>query len=185
MFTSIFPPIPTPFDDSGQIDLDALRANIARWNDTGLAGYVALGSNGEAPLLDADESSALVRAVRKAMAPGMRLIAGAGRESTRETIRACHMAADAGAEAVLVITPWYYDRAMSGDALRRHYEAVAGASPIPVLLYNMPANTASTSPSPPSRNWPHILTSSVSKTAPATSANCRPSCAPHPTTSRS
>ena len=141
MFTSIFPPIPTPFDDSGQIDLDALRANIARWNDTGLAGYVALGSNGEAPLLDADESSALVRAVRKAMAPGMRLIAGAGRESTRETIRACHMAADAGAEAVLVITPWYYDRAMSGDALRRHYEAVAGASPIPVLLYNMPANT--------------------------------------------
>ncbi|NIP84426.1 MAG: dihydrodipicolinate synthase family protein, partial [Planctomycetales bacterium] len=105
------------------------------------AGYVALGSNGEAPLLDADESTALVRAVREAMAPGMRLIAGAGRESTRDTISACHVAAGAGAEAVLVITPWYYKRAMSGDALRSHFEAVADASPIPVLLYNMPANT--------------------------------------------
>ncbi len=141
MFNGIFPPIPTPFDGDGQVDLDALRANIARWNDTGLAGYVVLGSNGEAPLLDADESTALVRAVREAMAPGMRLIAGAGRESTRDTMNACHVAADADAGAVLVITPWYYNRAMSGDALRAHFEAVADASPIPVLLYNMPANT--------------------------------------------
>jgi 4-hydroxy-2-oxoglutarate aldolase len=148
MFNGIFPPIPTPFNDGGQLDLDALRANVARWNDTGLAGYVALGSNGEAPLLDADESMALVRAVRKAMAPGMRLIAGAGRESTRDTINACHVAADAGAQAALVVTPWYYKRAMSGDALRSHFEAVADASPIPVLLYNVPANTGVNIPVP-------------------------------------
>jgi 4-hydroxy-2-oxoglutarate aldolase len=51
------------------------------------------------------------------------------------------MAADAGAQAVLVITPWYYKRAMSGETLRRHFLAVADASPIPVLLYNMPANS--------------------------------------------
>ncbi len=148
MFNGIFPPIPTPFDDGGQLDLDALRANIARWNDTGLAGYVALGSNGEAPLLDAAESMALVRAAREAMAPGMRLIAGAGRESTRNTINACHMAADAGAQAALVVTPWYYKRAMSGDALRSHFEAVADASPIPVLLYNVPVNTGVNIPVP-------------------------------------
>ncbi len=141
MFDGIFPPIPTPFDEAGQVDLNALRANIARWNDTGLAGYVAIGSNGEAPLLDSDESRAVIQTLREAMAPGMALIAGAGRESTRDTIAACKMAAAAGAEAVLVITPWYYKRAMTGEALYRHYQAVADASPIPVLLYNMPANT--------------------------------------------
>jgi 4-hydroxy-2-oxoglutarate aldolase len=141
MFNGIFPPIPTLFDDGGQVDLGALRTNIARWNQTGLAGYVALGSNGEAPLLGADESMAVVQTVRKAMAPGMVLIAGAGRESTRDTTTACRMAADAGAEAVLVITPWFYKRAMNGDVLRVHFETVADASPVPVLLYNMPANT--------------------------------------------
>ena len=141
MYNGIFPPIPTPFGADGQLDQGALRANIARWNETGLGGYVALGSNGEAPLLDASESIAVIRTVREAMAPGMALIAGAGRESTRETITACQAAADAGAEAVLVITPWFYDRAMTGDVLCRHFEAVADASPVPVLLYNMPANT--------------------------------------------
>ena len=141
MFNGIFPPIPTLFDDGGQVDLGALGTNIARWNQTGLAGYVALGSNGEAPLLGADESIAVVQTVRKAMAPGMVLIAGAGRESTRDTTTACRMAADAGAEAVLVVTPWFYKRAMNGDVLRVHFETVADASPVPVLLYNMPANT--------------------------------------------
>ncbi len=141
MFDGIFPPIPTPFDEAGQVDLNALRANIARWNDTGLAGYVAIGSNGEAPLLDTDESRVVIQTVREAMSPGMALIAGAGRESTRDTIAACKMAVEAGAEAVLVITPWYYKRAMTSDALRQHYQAVADASPLPVLLYNMPANT--------------------------------------------
>jgi 4-hydroxy-2-oxoglutarate aldolase len=148
MFNGVLPPIPTPFDDSGRVDLDTLRANIARWNETGLAGYVALGSNGEAPLLDADESVAMVQTVREAMAPGMSLIAGAGRESTRDTITACQMAADAGAEAVLVVTPWYYKRAMSDDTLRRHFETVADASPAPVLLYNVPANTGVNMPVP-------------------------------------
>jgi 4-hydroxy-2-oxoglutarate aldolase len=141
MFNGIFPPIPTLCDDGGQVDLGALGTNIARWNQTGLAGYVALGSNGEAPLLGADESMAVVQTVRKAMAPGMVLIAGAGRESTRDTTTACRMAADAGAEAVLVVTPWFYKRAMNGDVLRVHFETVADASPVPVLLYNMPANT--------------------------------------------
>jgi 4-hydroxy-2-oxoglutarate aldolase len=141
MFSGIFPPIPTPFDEGGQVDLGALCANIARWNETGLAGYVALGSNGEAPLLDDDESGAVVKTVREAMTPGMSLIVGAGRESTRQAIAACQTAANAGADAVLVITPWYYKRAMTGDALKHHFKAVADASPVPVLLYNMPANS--------------------------------------------
>ncbi len=141
MFAGVFPPIPTPFDERGQVDLEGLRANLGRWNETGLAGYVALGSNGEAPLLDAEESVAVIRAVREAMAPGMILIAGAGRETTRGSQMACQAAAAAGADAVLVVTPWYYKGAMTGDVLRPHFEAVADASPVPVLLYNVPANT--------------------------------------------
>jgi 4-hydroxy-2-oxoglutarate aldolase len=141
MFDGVLPPIPTPFDTHGQVDLEALRANIARWNETGLAGYVALGTNGEAALLDDDESMDVIRTVRQAMAPGMSLLAGAGRESTHRTVAACRMAAEAGADAVLVITPWYYKRAMTAEALQPHYQAVAEASPIPVLLYNMPANS--------------------------------------------
>ena len=141
MFTGVLPPIPTPFDENGELDLGALQANIARWNETGLAGYVALGSNGEAALLDDGESRAVVRGVREAMAPGMTLMAGTGRESTRSTLEACVAAADAGADVALVITPWFYKGSMTADVLRRHYETVADASPIPLLLYNMPANT--------------------------------------------
>jgi 4-hydroxy-2-oxoglutarate aldolase len=148
MLTGVLPPIPTPFDARGELDLAALRDNVARWNDTGLAGYVVLGTNGEAALLDEAESLAAIGAVRDAMASGMRLIAGAGRDSTRATIAACRAAADAGAEAVLAITPWYYKNAMTGPALRRHYETVAEGSPVPVLLYNMPANTGVNIPVP-------------------------------------
>jgi 4-hydroxy-2-oxoglutarate aldolase len=148
MFEGVLPPIPTPFDERGRVDLGALRANVARWNETGLAGYVALGSNGEAPLLDAEESVAVIRAVREAMAPGMVLIAGAGRETTRGSQMACQAAAAAGADAVLVVTPWYYKGAMTGDILRQHYEAIADDSPVPVLLYNVPANTGVNLPVP-------------------------------------
>lgn len=140
LFEGIFAPIPTPFDEDGQVDLGTLQANVARWNETGLAGYLALGSNGEAPLLDAEEGTLVVGAVREAMAPGMALLVGTGRESTRATLAACRAAADAGADAVLVVTPWYYKGSMTGDTLRCHYEMVADASPVPVLLYNIPAN---------------------------------------------
>jgi 4-hydroxy-2-oxoglutarate aldolase len=148
MFEGVLPPIPTPFDADGQVDLEAMRRNVGRWNETGLAGYVALGTNGEAALLDDDEAMGVIRTVRQAMAPGMSLLAGAGRESTRKTVDACRMAAEAGADAVLVITPWYYKSAMTAEALQRHYQAVAEASPIPTLLYNMPANSGVNTPVP-------------------------------------
>jgi 4-hydroxy-2-oxoglutarate aldolase len=148
MFSGVFPPIPTPFDERGELDLAGLQANIARWNETGLAGYVVLGSNGEAPLVDDQEAVAAIRAVRQAIAPGMTLIVGTGRESTRATVAACRMAAEAGADAVLVITPWYFKNSMTGPALRRHYEMVADASPRPVLLYNMPGNSGVNLPVP-------------------------------------
>jgi dihydrodipicolinate synthase/N-acetylneuraminate lyase len=139
-FAAVFPPMPTPFD-GGEVDVRAIASNIDRWMRAGLGGVVALGSNGEAPLVDDDESERVVGAARDAVPRGKLLIAGTGRESTRATIHATRRAALLGADAVLVRTPSYYKGRMTADAFLRHYTAVADASPVPVLLYNYPAVT--------------------------------------------
>ncbi len=132
----VFPPIPTPFLDEA-VDLRALAGNVSRWMQTRLAGLVVLGSNGEAPLLDDAESDAVLETARANMPRDRALIAGVGRESTAATIQAARRAARTGADAVLVRTPSYYKNMMTGDAFVRHYTAVADASPLPVLLYNV------------------------------------------------
>ena len=132
----IFLPVPTPFL-GGRLDLSALRANLARYLGTGVRGIVALGSSGEAPLVDDDESDRVVAAAREVTARHQVLIAGTGRESTRATIEATKRAAREGADAVLVRTPSFFKAQMSGDVFVAHYTAVADASPVPVLLYNV------------------------------------------------
>ncbi|HSB89523.1 MAG TPA: dihydrodipicolinate synthase family protein [Anaerolineales bacterium] len=139
--SGIFPPIPTPFESDGRLALGRLAENVKRWNGQPLRGYVAGGSNGEFPLLTLDERVEVVRAVRQASAPGRMVLAGSGMESTQATVELTRRMADAGAEAVLVVTPSYYRSRMSAGALTNHYAAVADASPIPVVLYNVPANT--------------------------------------------
>jgi dihydrodipicolinate synthase/N-acetylneuraminate lyase len=136
----IFPPIATPFRDD-EIDLDGMRSNVTRWMQTGLAGVLVLGSNGEAPMLDADESSRVTAAVRESMPAGKTLIVGAGEESTRLTIAAVTRAARAGADLVLVRTPSYFKSQMTTDLFVRHFTEVADASPVPVLPYNVPGLT--------------------------------------------
>lgn len=148
MFDGIFPPIPTPFDAGGSLALDRLAVNVEKWNATGLAGYVALGSNGEAPHVALDEIGPLIAAVRRAALPSMKVIAGTGQLSTWATLEATKRAADAGADAALVVTPFYYKGGMTADALKRHFFAVADASPVPVLIYNVPANTGFNIPLP-------------------------------------
>ncbi len=135
----IFPPIPTTFDSAGQVDARAITANVARWMTTGLAGVLALGSNGEAPLLDEAESDRVLAAAREAVPSGKLLIAGTGRESTRAAIDACRRAAALGADVVLVRPPSYYKTQMTPEALIDHFRRVADASSVPVLLYNLPA----------------------------------------------
>jgi 4-hydroxy-2-oxoglutarate aldolase len=138
----IFAPIPTPFDAAtGDVDVRALASNVRRWMGTGLSGLLALGSNGEAPLLDEGESDRVVAAVREAMPSGRPLLVGTGRESTRATIDASVRAARLGADAVLVRAPSYYKGPMTPAALTAHFTAVADASPVPVLLYNLPGMT--------------------------------------------
>jgi len=137
---SIFVPMPTPFS-GGEVDTGAIRSNVRAWIGSGLGGIVALGTNGEAPLLDDDEGVRVVEAARGEVPAGRTLIAGAGHESTRATIAAARRLAAAGADAVLVKTPYTYRAHVPAAGLIAHYTAVADASPVPVLLYNFPAST--------------------------------------------
>lgn len=133
-------PITTPFRND-EIDLDALRFNLERWNRTGVAGYVVLGSTGEAPYLDDDEGARVIAAARAAVPRDRAFVVGTGRESTRATMLATRRAADLGADAVLVRTPSYYRAQLTSDRIAAHFEAVADGSPVPVLLYNFPQVT--------------------------------------------
>jgi len=139
--SGVYPPIPTPFDGEGNLALDRLRENLIRWCDTELIGFVVLGSNGEAVHLTEREKRAVLRATRKAIPSERLLIAGTGEQSTRATIKLTRQAADLGADAALVTPPHYYRPRMDTAALEHHYFALADASPIPILLYNMPAYT--------------------------------------------
>ena len=131
-------PITTPFSANEDVDTSALKTNIDRWNATGIMGYVILGSTGERVNLNEREFLQVIEVTRKAVPQTMTFIVGAGRQSTRGTIGEVEAAANEGAEAVLVITPHYYRSAITQDALVTHYNAVAEASPIPIILYSMP-----------------------------------------------
>ncbi|MGE5359216.1 MAG: dihydrodipicolinate synthase family protein [Bacteroidales bacterium] len=142
----IYPPITTPFTDAEDIDFQALGRNLQRWMTTGISGVVVLGSNGEAPYLGDDEAYRVIATAREQVPRDRWLIAGAGAESTRETIAAVDRAADAGADVVLVRTPGYFKSQMTADVFVRHYTAVADASRVPVLLYDAPMFTGVTLP---------------------------------------
>ncbi|HDZ91940.1 MAG TPA: dihydrodipicolinate synthase family protein [Deltaproteobacteria bacterium] len=137
----VLPPVPTPFTTQGEVYHQALADNLERWNVYGLAGYVVLGSNGEPVYLTHDEKLAVLETARKAIPPGKWMIAGTGCESSSATIELTYQAAEIGADAALVITPHFYRGKMSAEALAGYYFAVADASPIPVLIYNVPKFT--------------------------------------------
>lgn len=137
----VFPPIPTPFGVEGNVAYQALVGNIERWNQYALAGYVVLGSNGEMVYLSDEEKVRVWETARQAIPSNKVMVTGTGCESTRQTIALSRQAADAGADAVLVLTPHYYDGQMTAKALIHHFRAVADASPVPVVLYNMPRVT--------------------------------------------
>lgn len=137
----LFPPIPTPFREDGDVDHDHLQSNLNRWNSEPLNGYVLGGSNGEYVFLTPDERVEAVRVARKMTPPGRLLIAGSAMESTCETIALTRRMAEAGADAAIVVTPSYYKGRMTAAALEHHYRQIADASPIPIALYNVPANT--------------------------------------------
>jgi 4-hydroxy-2-oxoglutarate aldolase len=138
----IYPPLPTFFHEDESLDLETLAEHMRRLRARGITRFVALGSNGEAVHLDPEERRQVIAAVRTAAGDEAQLLAGAGANSTRETIALCRLAAAASADVALVIPPHHYRSCMDSTALRGHYLAVADASPLPVMLYNMPGNAA-------------------------------------------
>lgn len=140
MLGGIFPPLTTPFRGDGALDTAGFERNLEAYAAQDLAGALVLGSNGEAASLDEGEKLTLVRIARERTV-SRTLLVGTGLESTRATIALTRKVADLGADAALVLTPSYYKSQMTQAALRAHFEAVADASPIPVLLYSVPAFT--------------------------------------------
>lgn len=137
----IFPPLTTPFAPDASVDLRALAANVKKYNSTGLAGYVVLGSTGESVYVRDEEKLRIWEAVRAAADEDKILIAGTGCEGTADSIELTRRAAGLGYQAALVRTPAYFKPQMTDSALERHFRAVADASPIPVLIYSVPQFT--------------------------------------------
>ena len=140
-FSGVFAALTTPFAHDGSVSLSDLKHNVHRYNQTELAGYVALGSTGESVLLTRAEMDGILITVKEAAAKGKKLLAGAGAESTAETIERTKRAAELGYDAALVKTPHYYKPAYKPEVLIAHYRRVADESPIPVMLYSIPQFT--------------------------------------------
>jgi 4-hydroxy-2-oxoglutarate aldolase len=145
-------PVPTPFTD-GRVDLDRFRDNVERWmawegsavpggpDLLRLTGILVAGSNGEAPLLEQDEVDALTEQARRVVPADRLLLVGTTRESTPGAVAAAQRAAERGADAVLVGAPAYFRGQLTPEAMVGHFEAVAAAIPIPLVLYSVPKFT--------------------------------------------
>lgn len=128
----------TPFDQSGEVDLDAARSLAARLADQGSHGVVVAGTTGESPTLSDTEKLDLLRAVKSEVGDRATVICGTGSNDTHHAVELTKGACRVGADAVLVVTPYYNKPNRAG--LRAHFEAVAGAAgQTPVVLYNIPS----------------------------------------------
>lgn len=136
----IYAPVPAPFKND-ELAIDKLAENMDFWLDTKLSGFVVLGSNGEFVVLSPEEKRNFISAVCKLSKGKKPVIAGTGCESTKETIELTKYAAEVGAKAALVLSPNYYKRAMTDAINKTFYSDVADASPIPIIIYNMPGNS--------------------------------------------
>jgi 4-hydroxy-tetrahydrodipicolinate synthase len=128
----------TPFGEDGGVDLDAARRLAAHLLEHGSHGLALAGSTGECPTLTDEEEIELLRAVRGEVGDGVPLICGTGTNDTRHSIELTKMAAEAGADASLIVCPYYNKPNPAG--VRAHFEAIAAAVPeLPMVMYNIPA----------------------------------------------
>jgi len=129
----------TPFDEHGEVDRDALRRLVEWQVECGIHGLVPCGTTGEGATLTDDEHGVVVRTVVAAAAGRVPVIAGCGTNDTRRTIDGARRAKEAGADALLVVTPYYNKPNRSG--MIAHYRSVADASDLPIVVYNVPGRT--------------------------------------------
>ncbi|XP_058154635.1 4-hydroxy-2-oxoglutarate aldolase, mitochondrial isoform X2 [Dasypus novemcinctus] len=137
----IYPPVTTPFTATAEVDYGKLEENLHKLGTFPFRGFVIHGSNGEFPFLTSSERLEMVSRVRQVMPKDKLLIAGSGCESTQATVEMTVSMAQVGADAAIVVTPCYYRGRMNSAALVHHYTKVADLSPIPVVLYSVPAYT--------------------------------------------
>ena len=140
MLQGSFVAIVTPMHEDGALDLNALRALIDFHVDQGTDGIVIVGTTGESPTVDFDEHCLLIRTAVEHTAGRIPVIAGTGANSTREAIELTEQAKKLGADAALLVTPYYNRPTQAG--LYQHYRAVAEAVDIPQIIYNVPSRTA-------------------------------------------
>ena len=136
----VFAALTTPFEND-KISIHQFRENINKYNTSGLAGYVVGGSSGEAAYLTDEESEILIKEALESRSPGKKIIAGTARESTSSTIAFTNRLVELGIEAALIRTPSYFKSVMTGEALKRHYYAIADKVQIPVIPYHIPQVT--------------------------------------------
>ncbi|XP_069877446.1 4-hydroxy-2-oxoglutarate aldolase, mitochondrial [Dipodomys merriami] len=136
-----YPALTTPFTATSEIDYGKLEENLHKLGTFPFRGFVVQGSTGEFPFLTSTERLEVVSRIRQIIPKDKLLIAGSGCESTQTTVEMTLSMAQVGADAVIVVTPCYYRGRMSSAALIHHYTKVADLSPIPVVLYSVPANT--------------------------------------------
>ena len=138
--SGVMPPITTPFQ-KGELALDKLKDNLQKWIQTGLSGFLVLGSNGENVYLNDKEKINVIDVCRNSIPADRIMVVGTGLESTQETIRFTNQAAKMGADYALVITPSYFKGSMKPEIIHEHFIAIAESSKIGVLLYNVPQFT--------------------------------------------
>jgi 4-hydroxy-2-oxoglutarate aldolase len=134
--SGVFSPVVTPFR-SDELALDDLRFNLRKFNETDLAGYFALGSNGEFRSLTDREQIQVLEVFAEEKGEKVVMV-GTACESTRQTIEKSKAAAEMGFDYVSILTPNYFPKQMNGAALQDYYQRVADSLDIPVLLYNVP-----------------------------------------------
>ncbi|MBW2058319.1 MAG: dihydrodipicolinate synthase family protein [Deltaproteobacteria bacterium] len=141
--SGIIAPVTTPFADE-ELSIDHLRSNIRQYGETPLAGFFALGSNGENKSLTEEEKLKIIETVVEEKSEGQIVMAGTGYESTRQTIAFSKKAAELGADCVSLLTPSYFKKRLTDEAMIRYYTEVAEALDVPVLAYNAPGFTGMT-----------------------------------------
>jgi 4-hydroxy-tetrahydrodipicolinate synthase len=135
-FGAVLAALVTPFDLDGGLDLDAAQKLASHLVDQGLDGLVVSGTTGESPTTSDAEKQALLRAVVEAVGDRARVVAGVGTYDTAHSVHLAREAAGAGADGLLVVTPYYSKPPAAG--LLAHFRAVADATDLPVMLYDIP-----------------------------------------------
>lgn len=139
VFTGACPALVTPFHESGSIDFDAFSKLIDHQISAGVDALCVCGTTGEAATLTSAEQQDLIRFCVEYTAGRVPVIAGAGSNSTSAAIEKSCRAQQAGADALLIVTPYYNKATQTG--LIKHYEVIAANTDIPIILYNVPSRT--------------------------------------------